>query len=161
MTIEFKESQNWRSKTVLVLLLIPSVFIFYKYGIKNFQIVNLLTGAAILLLACLIILSARLNTCINENGLTYSFPPLIRNDRTIKWTEIEHIYLRNYDAIWEYGGYGWRWALFGKGKAYTINGVNGIQIDLKNGKKILIGTGLPDEAEKVFSHYYKIHHQNT
>jgi hypothetical protein len=52
------------------------------------------------------------------------------------WEEIEKISVREYSPLFEYGGWGIR---RGKsGRAYNVKGNIGLQLVLKNGKKILL-----------------------
>ena len=51
----------------------------------------------------------------------------------------------------EYGGWGIRTISLKKNIAYTISGDKGLQIELKDGKKILLGTQNPEEVEKIVS----------
>jgi hypothetical protein len=62
----------------------------------------------------------------------------------ISWNDVLTIEVRKYKPIREYGGWGYRFS-FKNGKAYNISGNMGLQIVLKNGDKILIGTQKPDE----------------
>ncbi len=39
-----------------------------------------------------------------------------------------------------------------KGTAYNVSGKIGLQLELKNGKKILIGTRKPEEIENLLHH---------
>jgi len=57
--------------------------------------------------------------------------------------------VRKYSPIGEYGGWGYRVAGKRSGVAYNISGNMGIQIELKNGKKILLGTRKPEEAKEA------------
>jgi hypothetical protein len=57
----------------------------------------------------------------------------------MKWNEVQQCYIREYSPIFEYGGWGWRYS-FSNGRAYNVSGKIGLQIVLKNGKRILIGT---------------------
>lgn len=68
----------------------------------------------------------------------YMFSPL-----EIKKEDISSISLRTYKPVREFGGWGLRYSKR-FGKAYTIKGNSGLQIELKSGKKILIGTSHPE-----------------
>lgn len=64
------------------------------------------------------------------------------------WTDIESAYLRKYDALGEYGGWGFRYRLWFKckDKAFIFNnGTKGLQIVLKNGRKLLFSAAKIDE----------------
>jgi hypothetical protein len=59
---------------------------------------------------------------------------------------VASIEVRKYSPIKEYGGWGFRYG-FKNGKAYNISGNMGLQLILKNGDRILIGTQKPEELE--------------
>ncbi|KIA96769.1 hypothetical protein OC25_02525 [Pedobacter kyungheensis] len=63
---------------------------------------------------------------------------------------MEKAYIRKYDAFSEYGGYGVKtrlWFKF-KDKAYILNDKNrGLQLEFKNGKKLLFSSNKIDEME--------------
>lgn len=89
-----------------------------------------------------------LETKINAEGVFYKFRLFHFKYRHILWDDIEKIYTREYKPVREYGG----WGIKGSrkhGKAYNVSGNKGIQIELKNGKKILIGTQKTQEVESI------------
>jgi hypothetical protein len=45
----------------------------------------------------------------------------------------------------EYGGWGLRLGLFGKGTAFNVSGDIGLQLEFTDDRKLLIGTNKPDE----------------
>ncbi|HOW25690.1 MAG TPA: DUF6141 family protein [Bacteroidales bacterium] len=91
----------------------------------------------------------RLETEIRRDGIYFRFPPFIRKERTYHWEDIRQCHVRKYSPIGEYGGWGYRVAGKRSGVAYNISGNMGIQIELKNGKKILLGTRKPEEAKEA------------
>ena len=106
-------------------------------------------------LVFLLILSVRLRTKINEQGVYYRFFPNNFSEKFIPWSAIDKCYikkskLRNFGS----GGYGYRRCFFGKrGLIMNLGGKFGIQLELKSGKKILIGTQKQPEAEQVLNTY--------
>ena len=90
----------------------------------------------------------RLDTRINSEGVFYKFKPFHFKEKLIAWSEIEKIYTREYKPIKEYGGWGIKGS-WKKGKAYNVSGNKGIQLELKNGKKILLGTQKPAEVDET------------
>ena len=95
-----------------------------------------------------------LHTRIDEKGIHYRFTPFHRKQYLIVWNDISNIYVRKYNAISEYGGWGYRGNILrSSGKAYNVRGNQGIQIELTSGKKILIGTQKEVEAERVLNLY--------
>lgn len=108
-------------------------------------------GLAAVTLAILFLLSCKLQTRIDEKGVTYRFFPFQRKERDISWLDIENINVRTYKPIAEYGGWGYR--LGRKGKALNVRGNQGIQITFKNGDSLLLGTQKPTDAAMVIKHY--------
>lgn len=97
----------------------------------------------------------RLITTIDEIGVHYQFLPINLSKKTIRWDEIKKCYVRTYSPIKEYGGWGYRMS-FGKGKALNVIGNKGVQLELQNGKKVLIGTQKEEDAQKAIERYFKV-----
>jgi len=95
-------------------------------------------GGVIALLTCIFWLS-NLKTRIDASGITLHYQPFVWGQKQWLWGEVKHAYLRKYSPLWEYGGWGVRHTL-SNGKAYNVKGEYGLQLELNNGKKILIGT---------------------
>ncbi|MEO0075774.1 MAG: hypothetical protein ABIK31_06695 [candidate division WOR-3 bacterium] len=49
----------------------------------------------------------------------------------------------------EYGGWGLRLGLFGKGTAFSVSGNKGLQLEFTDNKKLLIGTNKLDELTET------------
>ncbi|OGL48104.1 MAG: hypothetical protein A2161_12740 [Candidatus Schekmanbacteria bacterium RBG_13_48_7] len=81
----------------------------------------------------------KLVTEVRDDGLYIKF------HRHIKYSfnEIKTYEACTYRPIREYGGWGIRYGL--KGKAYNVKGNRGVQLELTNGKRILIGSQKPEE----------------
>lgn len=79
-------------------------------------------------------------TEIRENGIYFRYPPLIRKFKVIHIDEIESYAIRDFKPIKEYGGHGVKTGTRKFGKSYTVYGNTGLQLVLKNGQKILLGT---------------------
>ena len=111
-------------------------------------------GLFILLIVIIIFLVLKLQTKIDENGIKYKFYPFQVSYQNIVWSNISECYIRNYSPISEYGGWGVKGG-FSKqtGKAYTTKGSIGLQLKLKDGKKILIGTQKKEEIKRVLETY--------
>ncbi|WP_247235674.1 hypothetical protein [Telluribacter sp. SYSU D00476] len=92
----------------------------------------------------------KLETQMNTEGISYRFAPLSKT-HTIEWDEVEKAYVREFKPLREYGGWGIRYS-FSRGKAYFMKGNKGIQLELKNGKKVLLGTQNPAEAGQLLQH---------
>lgn len=94
---------------------------------------GVVVGGIILLFA-----SMRLDTRIDEASLRYRLFPLHRSERTIPWATVERAWVREYHPIREYGGWGLRTGL--RGGAVNVAGTTGLQLLLRDGKRLLIGT---------------------
>ena len=119
------------------------------------QVFTLVTTICIVVaLTVFMLFVVHLKTRIDEQGVGYGFYPFRRKLRQTPWSEIQNIQVREYSAISEFGGWGFKISWFGrKGVSYTIRGKHGIQLELNSGKRILIGTQKQSEAEAVI-HYY-------
>lgn len=103
-----------------------------------------------------LIFLCKLTTRIDEQGIHYKFFPVHWKYRLIKWNEINKVYVRTYDALSEYGGWGLKGGVLwnaSKGKAINVSGNIGIQLELKNSKKLLIGTKRKEEAKNILATY--------
>lgn len=98
-----------------------------------------------------LILSIKLTIKISNDGISFQFSPFHQHPRNIKWKEIDKLYIRSYNPISEYGGWGIRNLSFRKNIAYNISGYIGLQIELKSGKKILLGTQNQEELEQFIT----------
>ena len=87
----------------------------------------------------------RLDTSIDHKGIHVHLRPF--TSTSYSWDQIEQAYVRTYKPLREFGGYGLRFSR--SGKAYNIKGNEGIQLVLKNGKQVLIGTQKRNELEKI------------
>ena len=85
--------------------------------------------------------SMKLITEIKKDGIQITFTPF--TNFIIPFNKIRSYKIREYRPILEYGGWGIRFNR--TGKAYTVSGKIGMQIELSNGKEILIGTENPDK----------------
>ncbi len=150
---EQRFTQWWLWAIMLFALL--SVLVPFLYGIYSQEVLNksfgnqpmsteglAVTGTASTLLVLIIIVvfnRARLKTKISSDKLAVAFPPFFRKWKELVPGEIERYEIREYNAIREYGGYGVK-RRFKYGQSYTISGNIGLQLYLKNGKRLLIGT---------------------
>lgn len=83
----------------------------------------------------------KLVTEIHPDGICVFFGPLGFPSKRFDWSEIVRLYPRTYRPIAEYGGWGIRWGK--SGTAYNLRGNQGLQLELKNGKRFLIGSQDP------------------
>lgn len=162
--ILFSETQRFKQWWLWILLIgINGLMIYgvftqvingHTFGEKPASNSQLLIGAALSLLISIFVLSFRLDTQIKTDGIYVRLFPLQLTYRFFSWKSLLKCYVRKYNAIAEYGGWGLRLGLFGKGRAYNISGDEGLQLEFTNGKKLLIGTQKPQELTEVIEEYF-------
>jgi hypothetical protein len=86
-----------------------------------------------------------LETEVTTEAIYVGFTPFGR--KRIARADIEQAYVRSYSPLGEYGGWGFRTGR--RGTAYNVSGDQGLQLVLRNGKQILIGTQRPEELRRV------------
>ena len=158
----FKEEQRFTQLWLIVLIgvsmIVPLGIIITTY-IKepdSFSTLEFIAILGIMAVASGIIFIFKLSSRIDEQGFHYKFFPFHRTFKLIAWHEVQSAYLRNYDAISEYGGWGLKGGALwnrSKGTAINVSGDIGIQLELKNGKKVLIGTQKQHDAQAVLETY--------
>jgi hypothetical protein len=139
----FTETQKFDQWWLKVILAIP-VFELLAFALNDYQTkgdiqTDSLLGLVIVGLVIILLWVMSLTTHIDETGIQYRFFPFHLKDKTIAWSEIESAVVREYSPLREYGGWGIR-RTFRNGVAYNVKGKFGLQLELKNGKRILIGT---------------------
>lgn len=89
----------------------------------------------------------RLSTEISEEYIRIRWFPFQRKPREIRWTEVRKAELRNYSPLSEYGGWGIKGSR--KNRAYNVTGDRGLQLELNDGTRVLIGTRKSEALEAV------------
>ena len=173
----FKEAQRfnqWWLITIEIIVLLLVVYDFFKEfnQIKmsnSYKSITILAVSAMIVgLVIVFIHSIKLKTRIDEKGISYQFFPVHLKTRIILWTDLSKCYVRKYSPIAEYGGWGIRGFIKkglvgfrGKGKAYNIRGNMGIQLEFKDGSRLLIGTQNSETARLAINNYIHIIDKNN
>jgi len=89
----------------------------------------------------LLFYSIRLVTEVRNDGVYLRFYPFHWSFLRFPFDSIKHVEARTYSPIGEFGGWGIRYGW--NGKAYNVSGNQGIQLELNNGKRILVGSQRP------------------
>ncbi len=144
--------QVWVWAIVLLSSSIPVVIITYhllkKDGVMAPDASEWVAAVILPAFGILLFRTIRLETTIDATGVSYRLFPFQLKRRQKSWDEIDRIFVREYSPLKEYGGWGMRHT-FTRGTAYNVSGNMGLQLVLRNNKKILIGTIKPDEANSV------------
>ncbi|TVZ55276.1 hypothetical protein OD91_0522 [Lutibacter sp. Hel_I_33_5] len=158
----FKEeqrfTQTWLIALLIISVIVPILLITKEYMEENSSMTTneFLLTLGVIIISLSFIFFFKLTTRIDEKGIHYQFFPFHFRLRTIQWSGISKAYVRNYDPIGDYGGWGLKGgALWNKEKGIAINvsGDVGIQLELKTGKKLLIGTQHKEKAIQVLETY--------
>lgn len=156
--IPFNETQKFRQWWIWLAALVPVGIILYilftelalqkPIGQYPMDEELLIAFFIMMLVGITFVFLLRLETSIDREGISFRFSPFHFKARQILWGEIETAWVREYRPIKEYGGWGIRVSIH-NGRAFNVRGNKGLQLVLKNGKKILLGTQEPEEMAKV------------
>ena len=126
---------------ILLQILFLALHLFLERGRIN----GFTQGLMITLLVSglgLFFFSMRLITEINGEGISVRYPPFQPKRVHFPWRTIASVELRRYNALPEYNGWGIKTGI--SGRSYTIKGDQGIQLQLHDGTRVLIGTRFPE-----------------
>lgn len=160
---EFEEAQSISNpifRLILVLILVGSLGTLFVLYFTNFwsefssdDRIGFQVMAYTFLPISLLFLFSKLETRIDEKGIHARFLPILWRWRSYPWKDLKNVTVRDCQPLLEYGGWGYRIGIMGQGHAMILSGKKGIQIELQNGKKMLIGTKRDEEAQKIIEHY--------
>ncbi len=161
----FEEEQRFRQPWIWVIVLssVVVLLVIFGYGLIQ-QIIlkepfgdnpasdtGLIIAAAITFVlgggSTLLLYKMKLTTKLDSNGLHILFSPLRRRD--IPLSDIAHWQARTYNPIRDYGGWGIK--VGRRGWAYNVSGNQGVELELTNRKKLLIGSQRSDELSAAIS----------
>jgi hypothetical protein len=128
---------------LFITVCIRQVFMGITFGNQPISNTGLTVISAIVLLSTVLLFYMTLHTYIDKEGIRAWFHPFQVKKKYFPWGEIKKVYIRKYKPLMEYGGWGYRIGVK-SGKAYNMSGNIGLQIELMNGKKFLIGTNNPE-----------------
>ena len=156
-TPRFTEDQRMRQKWLWGLIIFSTIVVWY--ALVRLVLVDIPDGSASAvpwwLVALLVLIGiglplmlgyARLRVAVFDDRIEIHYRPFTR--KTIMISEIEKAYAREYRPIGEYGGWGVRFGFAG-GRAYNAYGNRGVQLELKSGKKVLIGSQRAEELAEA------------
>jgi hypothetical protein len=153
----FKEAQRFSQKWITILIFAPLLITLWgvvqqiilgkPFGNNPLPDWILLLTLLVPVLLIFFFFRLTLYTRIDKNGIYYRFAPIHRKERWIKWSDVKDAYVRKYRPIAEYGGWGFRTGR--SGKAFNTSGSMGLQIEFNDGKRLLLGTGKPQEIERL------------
>lgn len=153
----FQEVQRFKNPIILVVLpavqLLFGVGLFYQvilkqpFGENPVEDWILIAINAFIFLLIVLFLLSKLEVHMDQLGITYRFFPFQRKSTTIPWEEVLKPEVRTYSPIGEFGGWGLRGGK--NNRCYTMYGTMGIDVLMKNGRRLLIGTQKAMDARKA------------
>lgn len=160
--MQFTESQKFRQWWIWLIIIGVSVSTILSAVYAYNKVGGELAGNTLFsfifsfipLLVILLFWLLRLDTMIDETGITYCYYPFIKT-KHIPWSELQQAYVRKYSPLMEYGGWGIRVGMGRKSGAYNVSGNMGLQLVFKNGRYLLLGTQRADELETYMQDLYK------
>ena len=160
----FTETQKFKQWWIWLLLLglngtilfgiYQQLFLDQQFGNKPLSDVGLIVTGIFISLITIVFLLFKLETQIKENGIYVRFFPIHISFQFYTWESISKLEVREYKPISDYGGWGIRG--FRKNRALNVSGNIGLQLEFKDGKKLLIGTTKSDELSDVIHRMNKI-----
>ena len=148
-----KQLRDFLRALSVIFLLALCLNLYLNEARFNLMSVILINGVVIAFIASLLSYT-RMITQIRTDGIYVRFPPFQSSFVCYSWENILDVYIRNYDALSEYGGWGIKFTAMGKG--YVLPGNWGIQLVLKNKTRVLISTKIPGEVTQVLRQLGKI-----
>ncbi len=160
--LEFYEVQRFRNPWIRfsIVALTVGFLIYFGLGVykqiicgvpwgtkplSNFALI--LTGCLILtfmLGLCFFFFSLKLITMVNQYGVYVKLFPI--SQQKIPFENIVSCQPTTYNPIQDYGGWGVRYGK--KGKAYTIYGNKGVELELADTSRLLIGSQRPEDLSR-------------
>ena len=148
----YRESQQFNQWWVWLILFATLGFgnwAGYHEYMNGGGVTGLVISAVISTLVLILMAVLELRTTVTTDGIEIGFWPF--HKKRIFRSEIESARVRKYAPIGEYGGWGYR--VGEAGTAYNMMGDQGLQLVLKDGKRILIGTQDPEVLDDLIADY--------
>lgn len=153
MKAVFKEEQKftqwWLWLILIGVALIPIYGIYEQlilgeqFGNNPLSDLGLIIFAVFVFGLIALIWFMQLKTRIDESEIQINFFPFVQ--KSVKWNDIKSAKIVNYGFV---GGWGIRLCTQ-YGTVYNMKGNKGLAIELKNGKKFLIGTQKENELSEI------------
>ena len=162
--ITFHEEQQFRQTWVWVILVIPTVILWY-IAIQELVFGNTVGNSNMskeMLFAFwfgfgalfpLFFYKLKLITQVRQDGLYIRFAPVHFSFKKIPLDNLKKHYVCVYNPILEYGGWGIKHGL--KGKTYNVSGNRGVQLKFTDKKDLLIGSQKPEQLDGAIEKYLK------
>ncbi len=162
----FSETQRFKQWWLWIILVGVSAVLFYSFfkqlihgepqGKQPMSDGWLVLSTAIIISVLGFVMSMKLQTRITNNGIAVRFFPFHATFKMYPWTALNKVFVRQYNPIREYGGWGYRLGIFGHGMALNVSGDKGLQLEFKTGKRLLIGTCRAEEVQQILQQLLQV-----
>lgn len=162
MRVLYNETQRFSFATLIVSLPVLVIIILNLYNKHQTEFLTTLSQNIPLIILLGVVglglffsLVATMKTQITDEGVSVKFFPVIFKTKTILWADVDDYFVREYNPLQEFGGWGlFRINLpFGRGlgnsRAIALRGSHGLQLIMKDGSRLLIGTQEPEKLKHL------------
>lgn len=147
--IERQKFNQWWLWLLLFGVFLSTLVPIFQEGLNDGFHFGMLIGPAVTALIMIFIATLEMRTTISEDGIEVKFWPIVT--KRIFRSEIEGAVVRKYSPLREFGGWGYRFGI--NGPAINMQGNQGLQLALKDGKSFMIGTQKPAELAAFMENY--------
>jgi hypothetical protein len=154
----FHEEQSLRQPRLLILTAIPPVAMLllaiwqvglgHPWGKQPMSNASVVGWTIFLWLIYFRLITVKLITDVLPGELSVALRGLWRSDR-ISLAAVESVHAVTYDPVRDWGGYGVRST--SRGKAYIAGGNQAVELELKKGGVVLVGSQRPDELVRALA----------
>lgn len=145
----YEEKQFLRSNAMIWIaiagLLITFFAVVLNFSAEESDWIGMLILSSVIVSILPLLLLASVHLRIEKEGVFIRYFPFHFRPLFFNWSEIEHFELRKYNPLSEFGGWGIKGTK--NNRAYNVSGDMGLQITLKSGRKLLVGTANPKKME--------------
>ena len=159
-TLFYEKQQLYLPWLWLILALVNGLFIYaivqqtltgIPFGDKPMPTIGLIIIEVIFLAITIMLITAKLHTKITATGILVKFSPFHYGYKYFQWKQISKCYVRNFSPIGDFGGWGIRYGIMGKGKGYIVSGNVGLQLEMNGKKTLLISTKQPEQINALIT----------
>lgn len=165
----FEEEQSFRQTWLWFAVIPSSLFVLLIFAVLLYQQLylgkpvgnNPVSDRGLLVIAAVIIptllglpilfYKMKLSVRLERDNLHVRFSPFV--NKHIPLHEILRCEPRKYSAVMEFGGWGIRYGGKKRGWLYNVTGNRGVQLELANGKLLLIGSQRADELAAAIKQF--------
>lgn len=159
--MEYQETQRfnntWHYVLFLAIIGLTIGTATFNYFYMESTRSSIIGGFSSFAIVCILWFSMKLKTRIDTTGIHYRYTPFHLKERTLNWNEIQTVEIKEYRPLQDYGGWGIRFKGFDFNNILlNVAGTKGIHVHLKSGKRIMIGTQQPYEADQALERFKSI-----